>query len=322
MEQESVPFDPSLPPRDISQLSSNLSTYYKPSVVYSFASSSSSSSSSSPPNPAATYPLLSPEINTRTHHAIQKSRVSFLTRKTVAYDDIVDSEDSDSDNNSTHGKKKTKPVGYKKLLSNSKLSSKRHSISNLKYSSTNFEDSKESEDSEDSHDRSKASHFARRNPEDIVGNINCDNTSIDADVDGTHSHLFLNSESDGEDDEGNGVNEDDEDVDADVDGTHNHLFLNSESDGEDDEGNGAGNEGDVDAADDEGYIIKRRGQYASSKRKAYWNKKRQVDTVETKYCSNSQEDVEIVRAQKYAGYLILRDDNCVQFSDGIQYRLK
>ncbi len=239
----------------------------------------------------------------------------------MAYDDIVDSEDSDSDNNSAHGKNKTKPVGYKKLLSNSKLSSKRHSISNLKYSSTNFEDSKESEDSEDSHDGSKASHFARRNPEDIVGNINCDNTSIDADVDGTHSHLFLNSESDGEDDEGNGGNEDDEDVDADVDGTHNHLFLNSESDGEDDEGNGAGNEGDVDAADDEGYKIKRRAQKAASEKKSYWNKKQQVDVVKTSYCSNSQ-DVEIVRAKKYAGYLILRDDNCVQFPDGIQYRLK
>jgi hypothetical protein len=304
MEQESVPFNQSLAPRDKSHLLSSLSTYYKPSVVYSSASSSSSSSSSSPPNPAATYPLLSPEINTRSHHAIQKSELSFLTRRTVAYDDIVDSEDSDSDNNSTHDNNKTKPVGYRKLLSNSKLFSKRHCTTNAKYTS-NIQES--------CHGEFISNHF------DIHIKDN-DNTSIDADLDGTHNHPFLNPESEDEDDEGNGGNEDDEDVDADIDGTHNHLFLNSESEGEDDEGNG-GNEDDEDAADDEGYKIKRRAQIAKSKKKSYWNKKQQVDLVKTSYCSNSQ-DVEIVRAKKYAGYLILRDDNSVQFPDGIQYRLK
>jgi hypothetical protein len=228
----------------------------------------------------------------------------------VAYDDIVDSEDSDSDKIRTHGKNKPKPVGYKKLLSNSKLSSKRHCTTNVKYSS-NLQDSW--------HDESNASPCTKRNPENIHNN-DSDNTSIDADVDGTHNHLFLNSESDGEDDEGNGGNEDDEDVDADIDGTHNHLFLNSESEGENDEGNGR-NEDDEDAADDEGYKIKRRAQIAKSEKKSYWNKKQQVDVVKTSYCSNSQ-DVEIVRTKKYAGYLILRDDNCVQFPDGIQYRLK
>jgi hypothetical protein len=190
----------------------------------------------------------------------------------VAYDDIVDSEDSDSDNNSTHGKNKTEPVGYRKLLSNSKLSSKRHCTTNVKYSS-NLQDSW--------HDESNASPYTKRNPEDIHNN-DSDNTSIDADVDGTHNHLFLNSESDGEYFEDNGGNEDDEDVDADIDGTHNHLFLNSESEGEDDEGNGR-NEDDKDAADDEGYKIKRRAQKAASEKKSYWNKKQQVDVVKTSY---------------------------------------
>jgi hypothetical protein len=213
----------------------------------------------------------------------------------------VDSEDSDSDN--TYGESKIQDVGNTKVLSSTKSSLKYHLPTNSKDSANN-EDSEDSENSEDSKedkysnafnwlDESKADHFTTSNTNDF-DDFDCDNTSIDADVDGTHNHLFLNSESDGDDDEG------DED---------NQKGVNVEESAAEE------------SADDEGYKIKRRGQFSKSKRKAYWNKKQQVDKVETSYCSNSQE-VEIVRTQKYAGYLILGDHNCIQFPDGIQYRLK
>ena len=211
----------------------------------------------------------------------------------------MDSEDSDIDN--SPGETKIQDVGNRKVLSNIKSTSKHHHLLiNSKDSANNEDSSEDSEDSEDSKkdsysnafswlDESKASHFTSNNTEDF-DDFDCDNTSIDADVDGTHNHLFLNSESDGDDDD-----EGDED---------NEEGVNVEE-----------------GADDEGYKIKRRAQKAKSERKAYWNKKKQVDAVETSYCSNSQE-VEIVRTPKYAGYLILGDHNCIQFPDGIQYRLK
>ena len=51
------------------------------------------------------------------------------------------------------------------------------------------------------HEESKrASHFTSSNAKGI-DDFDCDNTFIDADVDGTHNHLFLNSQQcDGEDD--------------------------------------------------------------------------------------------------------------------------
>ena len=222
----------------------------------------------------------------------------------------MDSEDSDSDSDSanSHGETKTQDVGNREVLFNTKSTSKHYLHTNSKDNATNNEDNSEgSEDSDDSEgskkdrfsnafswlDESKASHFTGSNTEDF-DDFDYDNTSIDADIDGTHNHLFLNSESDGDDDEGVEDNE---------------------------EGGNVEESAAEEVADDEGYKIKRRAQIAKSRRKTYWNKKQQVDSVETLYCSNSQE-VEIVQTQKYAGYLLLGDHNCIQFPDGIQYRLK
>jgi hypothetical protein len=215
----------------------------------------------------------------------------------------VDSEDSDSDSDNSHGEIKTQDVGNRKVLSNTKSTSKHYLHTKSKDNANNEDNSEDSEDSDDSEDskkdrfsnafswldESKASRFTGSNTEDI-DDFDYDNTSIDADIDGTHNYLFLNSESDGDNNEGNEDNEE-------------------------------GGNVEESAAEDEGYKIKRRAQKARSERKSYWNKKQQVDIVETSYCSNSQE-VEIVQTQKYAGYLLLGDHNCIQFPDGIQYRLK
>ena len=298
---ESLLNDPAISPRVTIHMSNPTTTTSSKPSVYSSSSSSSSSTSNFP----AYYPSPTLENNTRTHHAIQKKQVSFLTQNIVAYVDIVDSEDSDSDK--SLGETKTQHVRSRKVLSNTKSTSKHYLLTNSKDSANN-EDSEDSEDSEhskkDSHsnafnafswlDESKASRrFTSSNTKDF-DDFDCENTSIDADIDGTHSHLFLNSESEGDDDEADEDNE---------------------------EGGNVKESAAEEGADDEGYKIKRRAQIAKSRRKTYWNKKQQVDIVETSYCSNSQE-VKIVQTQKYAGYLLLGDHNCIQFPDGIQYRLK
>ena len=204
----------------------------------------------------------------------------------------MDSEDSDIDN--SPGETKIQDVGNRKVLSNIKSTSKHHHLLiNSKDSANNEDSSEDSEDSEDNKkasysnafswlDESNASHFTSSNTEDF-DDFDCDNTSIDADVDGTHGHLFLNSQSD----------DDDDDDDDDEEERDDELCK----------------------------LSKRRAQIANSRKKSYWNKKRKVDIVETSYCSNSQV-VETVETKKYAGYLILGDDNCTRFPDGSHYRLR
>jgi hypothetical protein len=223
----------------------------------------------------------------RSHHAIQKKQVSFLSRTVNVYDvnyvDSVDSEDSSSDDSFHHKEETIEKTG-----------NYHHISAKSKYNTTVL-----LPDSEDSDDNSFGNAFDWLiKPERTL--ITHSNEKKDA------IEEFVDFEED----------DDDASMDADVDGTHGHLFLNSQSDDDDDDDNEEG-EGDERCS----MLSKRREQKARSKRKAYWNRKRKIDIVETSYCSNSQE-VETVETKKYAGYLILGDDNCMRFPDGSQYRFR